>query len=131
MQVSSQTNPYANMQALQQPINLPVKPDVQSTLPVVPENPIRPDIPVKPELPTDGENSQVMSDEARQTLVAYAGHESKKTQAEIYLSVALDSKVNLDNGSKVMIEALRETQQQNNAIKAYSAYQENQQMMYA
>ena len=68
------------------------------------------------------ETNADQKDEQREALVGYIGYQSKKTQAEIYLSVALDEKVSLDNGTKEMYKSLKEVQEQNNAVKAYAAY---------
>lgn len=66
------------------------------------------------------------SDAKRQVLVATIGHQSKQTQAEIYLSVALDKDIELSNQNQEMLKSLKHTQEQNNTIKAYAAYQDNQ-----
>jgi len=70
------------------------------------------------------EELKSQSDDTRQAFVATIGHQSKQTQAEIYLSVALEQDVDLSNQNKTMLESLHKTQEQNNTIKAYAAYQE-------
>jgi len=73
------------------------------------------------------EQLQAQKDETRDNFVDYVGYQSKKTQAEIYLSTAIDSEVDLGGiDTKTMIESLRETQTQNNTVQAYAQYQENQ-----
>jgi len=69
---------------------------------------------------------QAKNDALRGEAVGYIGYQSKKSQVEIYLSVAANSKVDLNDGTATIIESLRETQKQNNAVEAYAQYQENQ-----
>jgi len=71
--------------------------------------------------------TQEKKDGTRENAVDYVAYQSKKSQVEIYLSVATDSNVDLDDGTATIIESLRETQKQNNAVQAYAQYQENQQ----
>jgi len=71
------------------------------------------------------EQNQEQKEAKRQYFVAALGHQSKTTQAEIYLSVALEENISLGNDTSVMIESLEKTQQQNRAVQAYAAYQEN------
>ena len=61
----------------------------------------------------------------RELATAYIGRQSKKSQVEIYLSVALESNTN-DTGSSGadVIRELRNVQKQNNIVRAYAAYQE-------
>ena len=70
---------------------------------------------------------QAKKDELRDTAVDYVGYQSKKSQVEIYLSVATDNNIDLGNDLADTIENLREVQKQNNAVEAYAQYQENQQ----
>ncbi|PHR55132.1 MAG: hypothetical protein COA44_11420 [Arcobacter sp.] len=70
------------------------------------------------------EESQAQADQQRQLLVAGVAYQSRQTQAEIYLAVALDKDVNLSNNNAIMLESLKRTQEQNNVVKAYAAYQE-------
>ena len=66
-------------------------------------------------------------DAQRATATGYLAHQSQKSQVEIYLSVAINSKVELENDDTAnIIETLRDVQKQNNAVAAYAAYQENQ-----
>jgi len=69
---------------------------------------------------------QAKKDANRGVAADYIGYQSKKSQVEIYLSVAANSKVDLNDGTATIIESLRETQKQNNAVEAYAQYQENQ-----
>jgi len=80
--------------------------------------------------------SQAQKDAQRATATDYLAHQSKKSQVEIYLSVATDSKVDLgsDGDTASIIESLRDVQKQNNAVEAYATYKENQdptQLAYA
>jgi len=71
--------------------------------------------------------AQAQKDDVRGTVVDYAAYQSKKSQVEIYLSVATDSNVEIGNDTATILESLRETQKQNNTVQAYAQYQENQQ----
>jgi len=75
------------------------------------------------------EELQAQADEQRQLLVASVAHQSKQTQAEIYLAVALEEDVNLSTKNSMMLESLHQTQEQNNAVKAYAAYQDANQIV--
>ena len=71
---------------------------------------------------------QAKKDDVRGTVVDYAAYQSKKSQVEIYLAVATDSKVEVGSDSTPSIlENLRQTQKENNIVQAYAQYQENQQ----
>ena len=70
--------------------------------------------------------TQAKKDEFRNTAVDYVAYRSKKSQVEIYLSVATDSDVDLGNDLTDTLEYLRDIQKQNNAVEAYAQYQENQ-----
>ena len=73
------------------------------------------------------EIAQDEKDAMRSTATDYLAHKSKQSQVEIYLAVATDNKVELSNDSTAsIIESLRDVQKQNNAVEAYSTYQENQ-----
>lgn len=65
----------------------------------------------------------------REFIAGVVGAQSKKTQAEIYLTVATDGKYEPSNGVSAgdIISSLRDIQKQNNFVKAYAAYAENQQ----
>ena len=69
---------------------------------------------------------EVNRDDQRATAVDLIARQSKKTQAEIYLSVTAESQVTSDNTTANTIEALRDVQKQNNIVKAYATYQEHQ-----
>ena len=71
------------------------------------------------------EELQAQADEQRQLLVSSLAHQSKQTQVEIYLAVALEKDADLYNNNALMLESLEKTQEQNNAVKAYAAYQES------
>ena len=74
------------------------------------------------------QEAEAAKDEKRANFVNYIGMQSKKTQAEIYLSVAADTKVDLgvDESTIRLIESLRDVQKQNNIVQAYASYKENQ-----
>ena len=72
------------------------------------------------------DEQQAQNDAQRQLFVAALGHKSKMTQAEIYLSVALEKDVSLNTTNEIMLESLKKTQDENKAIQAYAAYQEAQ-----
>ncbi len=147
MQVSSNTNTYQTLNTQQKHV----------TLPVVPEEPtynnkeiyeasngnlIRSkdgDVALTPQGETNVANAkedkatqadaeaQATKDAQRGVAVDYLGAQSKKSQVEIYLAVATDSKVFLGNdGTASIIESLRDVQKQNDAVEAYATYQENQ-----
>lgn len=67
---------------------------------------------------------EAQADEQRQLLVASVAQESRQTQAEIYLAVALEKDINLQRDNQYLLESLQRTQEQNNAVKAYAAYAE-------
>ncbi len=71
--------------------------------------------------------SQEQKDAQRGYATDYLAHKSKQSQMEIYLSVATDSDVDLGNDTANIIESLRDVQKQNNAVEAYTTYQDNQQ----
>jgi len=72
--------------------------------------------------------TQEKNDSLRATAVDYTAAQSKKSQVEIYLAVATDGEVDLNNNSTASIlESLRDVQKQNNAVEAYATYKENQQ----
>lgn len=73
------------------------------------------------------EEAQAKRDDFRESAVDYVAYQSKKSQAEIYLSVATNSDVDLGNDLADTLENLRDIQEQNNAVEAYAQYQENQQ----
>ena len=75
------------------------------------------------------EELQDQDDLERQVLVASVGHQSKQTQREIYLAVALAQDVNLQKDNQYMLDSLQKTQEQNNAVKAYAAYNEANQII--
>lgn len=66
---------------------------------------------------------QEKTDQQREILVASVANQSKQMQAEIYLSVALEEDAQLYTNNQYMLESLQKTQEQNNAVKAYAAYQ--------
>jgi len=71
---------------------------------------------------TAQEDAQAQKDAQRENFVGLVGLNSRQTQAEIYLSVALDESVSLGTDNSEMMKSLQKVQDQNNAIKAYAAY---------
>ncbi|SFV63808.1 hypothetical protein MNB_SM-6-480 [hydrothermal vent metagenome] len=78
------------------------------------------------EAETAAAEAQAKKDAIRGTFVDYVGYQSKKSQVEIYLSVATDSDVEIGSDIKLTLESLRDIQKQNNTVQAYAQYQENQ-----
>lgn len=72
------------------------------------------------------EETQEQKDTQGDVAVDYLGAQSKKSQVEIYLSVATDSNVEIGNDTASIIETLRDVQRQNNAVEAFATYSENQ-----
>ncbi len=72
--------------------------------------------------------AQDEKDAMRSNATDYLAHQSKKSQVEIYLSVAADSKVEVGTAGDTasILESLRDVQKQNNAVAAYATYAENQ-----
>ena len=134
MQVSNQMNPYASMNAYQQPVEvrsaavtLPSTPIVEPKPELSPEEQLKQDREKQAKLDSLAAESEAKKDAQREAAVGFIAHESIKTQAEIYLSVAAESKVDLGGSSVVDgIATLRDLQKQNNAVAAYATYQENQ-----
>ena len=157
MNVSSSTNSYQNMNVYQQPKNhiqpitpeqpiVPEKPtteyspedvykasngnaiaDKEGNLSLTPQGELNVANAQQASADKDAAASQAKKDGTRETAVDYVAYQSKKSQVEIYLSVATDSNVEIGNDTKTIIESLRETQKQNNNVQAYAQYQENQQ----
>lgn len=71
-------------------------------------------------------DTQAKKDAQRGYATGYLAHKSKQSQIEIYLSVATNSDVDLGKDTPSILESLRDVQKQNNSVKAYATYQENQ-----
>ena len=106
MQVSSQTNNYQTLNSYQRP----VQPIEQPNIP-------KPEYDAKDLYKATNGNAIIAKDD---------NVENAKAQAEIYLSVATGSQVDLDDGTATVVESLRKTQKENNIVQAYAQYQENQ-----
>jgi len=65
-------------------------------------------------------------DELRKTAVNYLDNQSKKSQVEIYLSVATGEDSSNQNSTAQAISSLRDAQKQNSAVEAYATYKEEQ-----
>jgi len=75
-------------------------------------------------------SEQEQKDNRRATLVDYTEAQSKKSQVEIYLSVASEGEISFnDSELPSILDSLRDVQKQNNAIEAYATYQENQELI--
>jgi len=126
MQVSSQTNHFASEDIYKASKgNLVVGKDGDIVLTPQGQNNISNAIDAKnAEI---AQENQAQKDAQKDLAVDYLGAQSKKSQVEIYLAVALDNKADLKEDAKASIfETLRDVQKQNNAVQAYAAYQENQ-----
>ena len=66
------------------------------------------------------------NDAQHQLFAEPLGHKSKMTQADIYLSLALENDVSLSHSNELMQESLKKVQDQSKSVQAYSAYQEAQ-----
>jgi hypothetical protein len=130
MQVSSQMNSYQDLSIQQKPVTIQ---------PVPEEGKKNPDIEISPEKRLDVENtiddkqtqealeSQEKRDQQRGLLVDSIERQSKKTQVEIYLSVATDSKVEIGGNNTIdSINTLRDIQKQNSMVSGHEIYQANQ-----
>ena len=147
MEISNNTNNYQALSAQQKPITLPVEPqEPKYTSGEIYEasqgNAIRNNdgaVVLTPQGQNNVDNKQAAAtaedeaatvaqrDDQRANATDYLAHQSKKSQVEIYLAVASDSKVELGNDSTAsIIESLRDVQKQNNAVEAYATYKENQ-----
>ena len=154
MQVSSQTNNYQMMNMYQmqnahkpensiQPVPSPSEPKVSNSdlYEASNENLIKSDdtVALTPQGESNVSNAketnaaeeaaetQEKQDAQRSYAADSLARQSKKSQVEIYLSVATDNKVELGNDSTAsIIESLRDVQKQNNEVAAYATYQENQ-----
>lgn len=65
-------------------------------------------------------------DELRKVAVGYLAHQSKKSQIEIYLSVATGEDSSNQNSTAQAVSSLRDVQKQNDAVEAYATYKEEQ-----
>lgn len=130
MQVSSQTNSYQDLNVQQKSTTIQPVPQEEKKL-------SNTDVSLEKRLETENkiddkqtvlaDKSQEEKDQLRSTMVDRIEHQSKKTQVEIYLSVATDSNVELAGNSTVdSLKTLRDVQKQNNTVEAYATYQENQ-----
>ncbi|RLA72806.1 MAG: hypothetical protein DRG78_23370 [Epsilonproteobacteria bacterium] len=130
MQVSSQMNNYQDLNTNNKLVTIQ---------PVPEEGKKNPDIEVSPEKRLDVENSiddkqtqaavesQEKRDQQRGVLVDHVERQSKKTQVEIYLAVATDSKVEIGGNDTIdSINTLRDIQKQNNAVAGHETYKANQ-----
>lgn len=147
MEVSSQTNSFAAMNAYQQPVQpIAPKPETQHSsediyeasngnlvggkdggVAITPQGELNVANKQEEKATQVSDEEQATKDAQRGVATDYLGAQSKKSQVEIYLAVATDSKVSLgENDTASIIESLRDVQKQNNAVQGYATYQENQ-----
>jgi hypothetical protein len=97
------------------------------TLSLTPEGELNVSNAKEANLAEEAATAQAKKDEQRDNVVDYIGYQSKKSQVEIYLSVASDSEDSLGNNDTIsIIESLRDVQKQNNIVEAYATYAQNQ-----
>ena len=130
MQVTSQINSYQDLNIQQKPVT--IKPDQQeekrlSDTDISTEKRLEIENRVDDKKIAVTDKSQEEKDQLRGVMVDRLEHQSKKTQVEIYLSVATDSNVKLgESSTKDSLNILRDVQKQNNEVVAHATYQENQ-----
>ena len=126
MQVSTNINPYQNLNMYQRAVNIE-NPTIQP-MPLPEEKPLLSDE-QKQTLQEYKENKELSEqekkDQVRQYIVASTGVKSKQTQFEIYMSEMTNSDVEVSNDTNIL-EQLRETQKQNDIVKGYATYKELQ-----
>ena len=120
MEVSSQIS------TIQAPVTIQpiVKPELS------PENQLKVASTVDGKIEAKSAEDQETKDAQRAFFINQVGTQSKKTQVEIYLSVATEEKVSLQNNTLDSLQILRDIQKQNQAVEAYAAYQSNKPVLY-
>ena len=130
MQVTSQINSYQDLSVKPTPVTIQPVPQEEkklSNLEVSPEKRLEVENSVDDKQTANAEKSQEQRDQQRGLLVDQLERQSRKTQVEIYLSVATDSKVEIGGNNTIdSINILKDVQKQNNSVAAYATYQENQ-----
>jgi len=128
MEISNQTNNYQTLNMQQKPISIqPVPNEDKPSLEVSPEKRLDIENTINDKQTEATDKTQAEKDQLRMAMVNDLEKQSKKTQVEIYLSVATDSKVELGGNSTIdSLNILRDVQKQNNSVAAYATYQENQ-----
>jgi len=145
MQVSSSTNSYQTLQAQPQAVILPVPQEPKYSDKEVYEtsngNIARGkdgNLGLTPQAETNINNAkneaadtvaaeeQATKDARRGNATDYLATSSKKSQAEIYLAVASEGKVDSNNATADVVNSLRDVQKQNNTVQAYATYKEAQ-----
>jgi len=122
------TNNYQDLSTYQKPVTIqpvPQKDKLPSDLELSPEKKLEIGNAIDEKKSTIVEMNQEQKDKARNSMVNIIDHQSKKSQVEIYLSVAQDNKVE-SNDTLDAINTLRDVQKQNNTVAAYATYKENQ-----
>jgi len=152
MEVATQTNNYQMLNAYKQnsdgPVTLPVEPkeptyslgdiydasqgnlisDREGNISLTPQGEVNLGNAIDDKKTQVEQEEQAKKDAFRSSVVDYVGMQSKKSQAEIYLSVATDSDMDLGGAKDTaqVLESLRDIQKQNNLVQAYAIYKENQ-----
>ena len=110
----------------EQPSIQPIeKPDIPQKEELSPEQQLDIKYAVTDKLTKLKEEQTQKQENLRAFAVDYIGVQSKKTQAQIYLSVAFDEEVDLTNDIN-LYDSLKEIKQQNDAVKGYALYKELQ-----
>ena len=148
MEISNNLNNYQTLQTQQRPITLPEKPEApkytngeiyeasqgnairnnEGEIVLTPQGQNNLDTQKSESAAEAAATAQAQKDEQRATATGFLAHQSKKSQVEIYLAVATDSKISSDDSTATIVESLRDVQKQNNAVAAYATYQENQEL---
>ena len=128
MEISNQINNYQTLNMQQKPISIqPVPNEDKPSLEVSPEKRLDIENTINDKQTEAADKTQEEKDQLRMAMVNDLEKQSKKTQVEIYLSVATGSKVELGGNSTIdSLNILRDVQKQNNTVAAYATYQENQ-----
>jgi len=126
MNVSSQNAALQSNPVIIQPIERPQeKPELS------PENRLKVQNYVQNAVDSKATEAQDKRDTQRAAVVGLAGLESKKSQVEIYLSVATEDNVSIQNNTINSLETYRDIQRQNNAVQAYAANQEKRPELFS
>jgi len=133
MDVQNNLNNYQTLGMYERKITLPENPTIQPVpKPETPQPELTPEqkldvkYAVSDTINEYQDKKQQQKDNLRAFTMDYVGVQSKKTQAQIYLSVALDENVDLTQDIK-MYDSLQDIKKQNDTIKGYALYKELQQ----
>ncbi|MEA1919234.1 MAG: hypothetical protein U9N52_05290 [Campylobacterota bacterium] len=119
MQINS-NNPYQNQNLPSNSIQPIGQPSIEEAIKQAkPEE--RPEVRPEPTPPQESEkNTLANNDEARQNLAAYAGHQSKMSQIEMYIQGSTGNDVDLTKSTDTLIQGYMDVKKQNDAMAAYS-----------